>query len=110
MDTAIHPQKSGGGGPLTLTLLLILPSAMALFSSYAMLHRALYSVSALWFVYEVSFFLGVAGALISIGITVAEAARRRIPSALVFLMGVAAVAAVALLWYAAHIYRNPWTW
>jgi hypothetical protein len=110
MDAVLHQRRSGGGRPLTLALLLLLPAGMALFSSYALVHRALYSVSALWFMYEISLYLGIAGSIVAVGTTIREAVRCRIHLACVLLMGISALASIGLVFYAVHIYRNPWTW
>ena len=109
METVLQPRKLGGPGMLAFTLLFVAPSVLAFFTSYALVHRTFYFVSALWFVYEVSFYLGAAGAALAFAMMVVCVARRKIPLAFLWLMGIAAVAAVLFEWYASHIYRNPWS-
>ncbi len=99
-----------GPGLLAITVLLMLPAALSLFASYAVTNHWLYSDSALWFVYEISFYLGIFGAIVAGALTVVQATRHRISRAIVCLMGVATVAALALVSYAAYIFKSPWTW
>jgi cytochrome c biogenesis protein CcdA len=95
---------------LALTLLFMAPAVISLFASYALAHAWEFSTSALWFVYEVSFFLGICGACVAGTLTIVQLSRRHIPAPFVCLMGVVTLGAIAIVWYAAHIYRNPWKW
>ncbi len=108
METILQPRRLGGPGMLAFTLLFVAPSVMALFTAYALAHQAFYFVSALWFIYEVSFYLGAVGAASAMVMTVVGV-RRNVPHVFVWLMGIAVAAAVLFEWYALHIYRNPWS-
>lgn len=108
MDTPAHDRRNSGPYRLALTLMCIAPCAVALFASSALAHRAKFSASGLWFIYEVSFFVGCVGIGIAAIMAVIEAFRRQIPAAFPWLMGISAVIGIFLLWYAGHIYENPW--
>lgn len=107
MNTLAHDQQSNGPYRLALALLFVAPSAIALFASFALAHRARFPASALWFIYEVSLFAGCVGVGITAVMTVVEAVRRQIAPAFPWLMGIAAVIGIFLLWYAKHIYQSP---
>jgi hypothetical protein len=109
MSAIAQVRQVGGPGMLAIALILMSPSALALFASYMLVHRALYYVSALWFVYEISFYLGVLGVCLTVVLAIGEAVQRRIPSVFVWLMGIVALAATFFDWYASHIYLSPWT-
>ena len=98
------------GGPATLAvaLLLLTPSIVAFFASSAAEHGADLPASGLWFMYEMSFYIGCAGVAIVIALTTSAAIAHRISRVFVWLMTVSVVGGASLLWYAAHIYRNPW--
>ena len=87
----------------------IVPCALAVFAASALARHAEFSASGLWFIYEGSFFLGCLGVTITGVAAVAEGVRRQIPAVFPRLMGVAAAIGILLLWYARHIYDNPWT-
>ena len=108
MVTVASDRKNNGPYRLALTLLFIAPCAIALFASLALTHRAKFSASGLWFIYEVSFFVGCVGIVIASLAAVVEAFRRQIPAVFPWLMGVSAVTGILLLWYARRIYDNPW--
>jgi hypothetical protein len=108
MSTLVEPRKMTGPENLALTLLFAAPSALSLFASYAVMHDWLYSTSALWFIYEISFYLGVLGAVLAGSLTTVQVARRELPAAFLWLMGISTAAAVLIVWYAAHIFRSPW--
>ena len=108
MSTLVQPREMTGPENLALTLLFAAPSALSLFASYAVMHDWLYSTSALWFIYEISFYLGILGAVLAGSLTAVQAARRHIPAAFLWLMGISTAAAVSIVWYAAHIFHSPW--
>ena len=64
--------------------------------------------SALWFIYQVSEYIGVVGVLVSAVLTIIKATDETISWFCVGLMGVSVVFSIFLLWYAVHIYRSPW--
>jgi hypothetical protein len=103
-------RRLSGPENLALTLLFMVPAAMALFASYALAHGWLFSTSALWFIYEISSYLGTCCAVLAAALTILQWSRRRISMAFISLMGVATAGAILIVWYAAHIYRNPWKW
>jgi hypothetical protein len=107
---AILAQDRPANGPyrLAIALMCIAPSTLALFSSWALAQHADFAPSALWFVFEVSFFLGCVGIAIASVMAVVEGIRRQIPAAFPWLMGIFAAIGIFLLWYARHIYANPW--
>lgn len=98
-------------GPATLAvaLLLLTPSIVAFFASSAAVHEADFPASALWFMYEMALYMGCAGVAIVIALTVSAAITRRIQRVFIWLMTFSVLGGASLLWYAAHIYRNPWT-
>lgn len=108
MDTLVHDRKNNGPYRFALALMYIAPSAVALFASSALAQRARFSYSGLWFIYEVSFFVGCVGVAIVAIMAVVEAIRQRIAPIFPYLMGIVAAVGIFLLWYARHIYRNPW--
>lgn len=110
MAAMVEPRRLSGPENLALTLLLLAPAALSLFASYAIRHRWEFSASALWFVYQISFFLGICGAALAAALIVRQLSDRHIPVAFVWLMATATGGAVAIVWYAAHIYSNPWKW
>ena len=104
-----QPRKLGGPGYLAFTMLFVTPSALALFVSRGLVHGTFHSASAAWFVYETSFYLGVAGIVLGAALIIAGVIRRRISATFLWLMAVAVSAAVFCEWYATHIFRDPWT-
>ena len=86
----------------------IAPCALAVFAASALARSAEFSASGLWFIYEGSYVLGCLGVGIAAVAAVAEGVRRQIPAIFPRLMGAAAVFGILLLWYARHIYGNPW--
>ncbi|MGA3293094.1 MAG: hypothetical protein ABSE45_03820 [Candidatus Acidiferrales bacterium] len=107
MGTITRDRIIGGSGTLALALLFIAPSALALFASFALAHEA-FPASALWFVYEVSFYAGCVGVGITAILAIVEAIRRQIPPLFPGLMALSVVVGIFLLWWATHIYQNPW--
>ncbi|HXQ26008.1 MAG TPA: hypothetical protein VN822_06345 [Candidatus Acidoferrales bacterium] len=108
MSAIVQERKLSGPATLGLALLLVAPSAVALFASAALVHRARFPASALWLVYEVSLYAGCAGVGAAAIGTAVEAVRRQISPEFRWLMGVSAALGIFLLWYARHIYQNPW--
>ena len=108
MDAIVQERRVSGGGRLAVSLLLVAPSALAWFAAAAIVHQADFPASALWFVYETSMLIGCIGVLAVGALTVSAAVGRETARVFVWLMGVAGVGGVLLLWYAAHIYRSPW--
>lgn len=108
---AIQQERQlSGPEHLAFTLLLMVPAGLALFASYALAHGWLFSTSALWFIYEISFYLGICGAVLAAVLTILQLSRRRVSMAFIWLMGIATAGAILIVWYAAHIYKNPWKW
>jgi len=108
MNAFRQERRMGGPGTLALALLLLMPSVVAFFSSSSIMHEANFPVSALWFVYEISLYLGCAGVAIVVALTISAAIAHRISRVFVWLMAVSVVCGASLLWYSSHIYRNPW--
>ena|SRR5271154_5851932 len=100
-------KPSGGGGFVISTLLLCLPSLFALFSSMAIATGGMGS-SALWFIYQVSQYIGIVGILVGAVLTIIKATDGTISKFYVALMGVSVLLSIFFLWYAFHIYRSPW--
>lgn len=108
MDTTAQDRKMSGPGTFALSLLLMAPSVVAFFASSAIAHEAQFPSSALWFVYEISLYVGCVGVALVAALTISAAIGHWIPSVFVWLMAISAVAGASLLWYASHIYRSPW--
>ena len=108
MSAIMRDRKLSGAGALSLTLLLITPSVIAFFASAALAHEADFPSSALWFLYNNSLYIGYVGAVVAGILTVFEAVQGQISRVFIWLMGASVIAAVLLLWYAHHVYRNPW--
>jgi len=108
MNAIVQERKLSGLATFGLALLLVAPSAVALFASWALAQRARFPASALWLVYEVSLYAGYVGVGASALGAIVEAFRREIPPLFRWLMGISAIAGFCLLWYARHIYQNPW--
>ena len=102
-------RRMSGPAMFAVALLLLTPSIVAFFASSAAVHGADFPASALWFTYEMSLYIGCAGVAIVVALTISAAIAHRISRVFVWLMTVSVVGGASLLWYAAHIYRNPWT-
>jgi hypothetical protein len=102
-----HAERAGGFGLWLITLLLCVPSAFAVFSSSALGQGGTGS-SALWFIFQVSQYIGVVGILVAAALTVMKASEGKISRVAVGLMTLSVFLAVFLQWYAVHIYRSPW--
>ena len=109
MDGFTPDRRANGPYRFAIALMCVAPCAVALFASSALAHRAQFSYSGLWFIYEISFFVGCLGIAITAVMTVVEAVRRQISAIFPWLMGIFAAVGIFLLWYAGHIYQNPWS-
>ena len=89
------------------TLLLCLPSLFAVFSSMQIAAGGMGS-SALWFIYQVSQYVGLVGIIVGAVLTIIKATDGTISRVYVGLMGCSVVLSIFFLWYAFHIYRSPW--
>ena len=107
-DFMAQERKLGGPGTFALALLLVAPSILAVFASFAIAHGVSFPASALWFIYEVSLYLGYIGVVVVVVLTYSAAVIGRIPRVFVWLMGISGVVGVFFLWYASHIYQSPW--
>jgi hypothetical protein len=107
MNAMARDRLIGGPGLFALALLFVAPSALALFSSFEIAHQA-FPASALWFVYETSFYAGCAGIAITAILAIFEAVRRQIRPLFPGLMAALVVVGILLLWSATRIYQNPW--
>jgi type III secretory pathway component EscS len=101
-------KPTGGGGFVISTLLLCLPSLFAVFSSMQVASSGGVGTSALWFIFQVSEYVGVVTILVGTVLTLIKATDGTISKFYVSLMGLSVVLSVFLLWYAFHIYRSPW--
>jgi len=108
MAIPIEEQRSNGPGKFALSLLLIVPSILSFLASAAIVQNLDFPASALWFIYEVSWYIGIVGALIIVAMLVNGALQGTISAAFLWLMATVAVIGIALIWYASHIYRSPW--
>jgi hypothetical protein len=113
MNAMRQDRRLGGPATFAIALLLLTPSIVAFYAASAIANQANLPVSALWFMYEMSLYFGCAGIAIVVALTLSAAVGRRFSPVLIWLMAVSVIAGASLLWYAAHIYRNPWmhnTW
>ena len=91
---------------LGVTMLMCLPAMLAVFVS-AQMADGTYGSSALWFMFQVSQYLGVIGIIVAAALTIIKASEGKISRIALTLMGFSVLLAVFLLWYAVHIYRSP---
>ncbi|HTX14179.1 MAG TPA: hypothetical protein VMD77_02710 [Candidatus Baltobacteraceae bacterium] len=113
MSAFVQERRMGGPATFAIALLLLTPSIVAFYAASAIANQADLPVSGLWFLYEMSLYFGCAGVAIVAALTLSAGLGRRFSRVYVWLMAAAAVGGASLLWYAAHIYRNPWmpnTW
>jgi len=89
------------------TLLLCLPSLFAVFSSLQVAAGGV-GTSALWFIFQVSEYVGIVGIIVAAVLTIIKATDGTISRFYVGLMGMSVMLSIFLLWYAFHIYRSPW--
>jgi hypothetical protein len=99
--------RRGGYGMFGVTMLLCLPAMLNVFVS-AEISGNSYHSSALWFMYQVSQYLGVIGIIVAASLTIIKASDGKSSRIAVMLMGFSVLLSVFLLWYAVHIYRSPW--
>jgi SNF family Na+-dependent transporter len=104
----LREQKLSGPASFWLTLLLLTPSLISFLASAVLSRAQDYPSSALWFVYNDSLYIGYAGVVIAGIFTVAKGIQGHISRIFVVMMGVSVILAIVLLWYAQHLYRNPW--
>jgi hypothetical protein len=90
-----------------VTMLFCLPAMLNVFVS-AEISGNSYHSSALWFMYQVTQYIGVLGIIVGAALTIIKASERKISRIAVILMGFSVLLSVFLLWYAVHIYRSPW--
>jgi len=103
----MEQSRSGGYGLFGVTMLMCLPAALAVFVS-AEISGNSYHSSALWFMYQVSQYIGVIGIIVGAALTIIKASEGKISRVAVSLMGFSVLLSAFLLWYAVHIYRSPW--
>jgi len=108
MSAIVPDRKLSGPGAFWLTLLLVTPSVVSVFASAALAREAGFPSSALWFLYNDSLYIGCVGVVVAAILTVVKAVQGQISRVFVWLMSASIVGAVFLLWYAHHVYRNPW--
>ena len=108
MATFVPKEESRGPARIALSLLLIAPAILSFLASAAISRNTEFPASALWFMYQVSWYIGMVGTAIVVGMTVTAAMRQGISSIFVWLMGIVGAAGVFLVWYASHIYKTPW--
>jgi hypothetical protein len=106
--TVDEQRPKSGGRQVLATVLLVLPAGFALFASSWLSNGSQYIISGLWFMYQVSRYLAYVGILVAASLTAAAIVRRTVSAGVVMLMASSTLAAIFLLWYAAHIYRSPW--
>jgi hypothetical protein len=99
--------RRGGYGMFGVTMLLCLPAMLAVFVSSEISGNSYHS-SALWFMYQVSQYIGMIGIVVGASLTVVKASDGKSSRIAVTLMGLTVLLSVFLLWYAVHIYRSPW--
>jgi|SRR5271170_7801623 hypothetical protein len=108
MRAIVQDRKLSGPAALWVTLLLLTPSIISFLASAVLSRGADFPSSALWFVYNDSLYIGCVGVIVAAILTVVKAVQGQISRVFVWLMGASVIAAVFLLWYAHHVYRNPW--
>jgi hypothetical protein len=108
MDEEIAVAKRGGVITLLFTLLLVSPCFFAWGSSYVISQGGANSHSGMWFLYQVSQYLGYLGLVVAAVLTIINGTQHLISRVIVFLMALFIVSGISALWYATHIYRSPW--
>ncbi len=103
----MEQSRNGGYAMFGVTMLLCLPAMLAVFVS-AQITGSAYHSSALWFMYQVSQYIGIIGIIVAAALTIIKASEGKISRIAVMLMGLSVLLSVFLLWYAVHIYRSPW--
>jgi chromate transport protein ChrA len=100
--------RKGGFGLLGATTLLCLPSLFAVFTSSAIANSGGSHSSALWFMFQVSQYVGAIGIVVAAALVVMKASEGKISRIALGLMTLSVLGAIFLQWYAIHIYRSPW--
>ncbi|MFZ0520027.1 MAG: hypothetical protein WAL95_03335 [Candidatus Acidiferrales bacterium] len=100
--------RKGGFGLLGATTLLCLPSVFAVFASSAIENSGGTHSSALWFMFQVSQYVGAIGIVVAAALIVIKASEGKISRFALGLMMASVLGAIFLQWYAVHIYRSPW--
>jgi hypothetical protein len=100
--------RKGGLGLLGATVLLCLPSLFAVFTSSAIAQSGGTGSSALWFMFQVSQYVGSIGSVVAAALIVLKVSEGQISRIAIGLMTISVLAAIFLQWYAIHIYRSPW--
>ena len=102
-----NERRRGGYGMFGVTMLFCLPAMLAVFVSAEISGHTYYS-SALWFMFQMSQYIGVIGTIVAASLTIIKASEGKISRIALTLMGFSVLLSVFLLWYAVHIYRSPW--
>jgi len=108
MATFVQAESARGPARFALSLLLIAPAILSFLASAAISRNTEFPASSLWLVYQVSWYIGMMGTAIVVGMTVSAAMRQGVSSIFVWLMGIVSAAGIFLIWYASHIYKTPW--
>jgi len=108
MAAIVQVRRLGGPGALAFAVLFVAPSAIAFLASLALAHHVRFSTSGLWFVYGVSIYVGCVGVVATAVLAVVKTLRHEISWLFATLIGVLVAIGIFLLWYASHIYKNPW--
>jgi len=107
-QSTVRPKNDWGA--FLASLVLALPSTVALFSALALRSDVAWlPAPGTWFIYLTSRYVAYLAIVISGGIVVAETTRHPISRKCVLLTGLALVGAVLLLWGAVRIF-NKTTW
>ncbi len=108
METTAERPENVGHMRAGLAVLFVAPSGVALFASSALAHHSRFLASGLWFIYEISMYVGCVGAGITALMTIFAVWRHEMSLGLRWFMGILVVVGIFLLWLAGHIYRSPW--
>lgn len=90
------------------TALLCLPSVFAVYSSSEIATSGGTGSSALWFMFQVSQYVGAIGIVVGAALVVMKLTEGKISRIAIGLMTISVFFAIFLQWYAIHIYRSPW--
>jgi hypothetical protein len=101
-------KRSGGWKQLGFVALLSLPAIFCVCASNEFSTDSDYQRSALWFIFQISQYIGVVCILIGAGLCIAEYVQARISRVALALMIGTVLASIYLLWLGIHIYRSPW--
>jgi surface polysaccharide O-acyltransferase-like enzyme len=100
--------RKGGFGLFGATALLCLPSLFSVYSSSEIASSGGSGSSGLWFMFQVSEYVGVIGIVVGAALVVMEITEGKISRIAIGLMTASVFFAIFLQWYAIHIYRSPW--